>query len=244
MMNLSEISSNLLFHFTKQLDTVLSILENGFYPRTSKENMSVVLSAYNEVKIGVPMVCFTDIPLNLSSEHRAAYGCYGIGLSKEWAKRSKISPVFYMIKGSGSWEIYNHMQAVIKEMILHKSNHSPQEVKDKVVISLIELAGYIKPYSEDGREKPFYDEREWRYVPPLSDIPYHCNRLLPEMLDNNTEQEKLNRKMEEKYALKFSEADVEKIIIPKCEGLGTVIKRLYTVKRLDPEALIRKIQQV
>ena len=154
---MSEVSSDFIIHFTKQFAIIISILENGFYPRTSKEDMSVVLPARDEVKLGIPMVCFTDIPLNLSSEHRAAYGCYGIGLSKEWAKRSKISPVFYMIKGSGSWEIYNHMQAMIKEMILHKSNNSPQEVKDKAISSLIELAGYIKPYDQEGREKPFYD---------------------------------------------------------------------------------------
>ena len=64
--------------------------------------------------------------------------------------------------------------------------------------------------------------------------------------ENYTDDDEDNLKLylEEKYALKFSEADVEKIIIPKCEGLGTVIKRLYTVKRLDPEVLIRKIKQV
>ncbi|MBQ6114904.1 MAG: hypothetical protein IJL11_05965 [Synergistaceae bacterium] len=155
-----------------RLHTVLSILEHGFFPVTSKEDTSIVRPAHEgkpERFIGIPMVCFTDIPIQLSSEHRAEYGCYGLGLSKEWAKSNKIGPVFYMINGSASWEAYNHMQAVVVDMM--QEAKCSQSTKDKVVSSLIELAGYIKPYAEEGREKTFYDEREWRYVPPFQDIP-------------------------------------------------------------------------
>lgn len=74
-----------------------------------------------------------------------------------------------MINGSASWEAYNHMQAVVVDMM--QEAKCSQSTKDKVVSSLIELAGYIKPYAEEGREKTFYDEREWRYVPPFQDIP-------------------------------------------------------------------------
>ena len=246
---MSEVSSDLVFHFTSEPNTVLSILKNGFYPRMSKENMSIVLPAYDNVTLGMPMVCFTDIPLDRSSEHRAQYGSYGLGLSKEWAKRHKISPVFYMIRESGSWEIYNHMQAYVKKLIqiidIFKKTKEMQDISDEAVSSLIELSGYIKPYSEDGSEKIFYDEREWRYVPPFRDIPDYCNWLLPEMLNGNTELEKLNRKMEVKYALEFSvDDDLKKIIVPIKADMSKIQSELYSLKCRDPEALIRKIEQL
>ena len=165
----SEVSSEILYHFTKSPEVIKSILENGFYPRVSREDISVVLPGYEgrpERFTGIPMICFTDIPLNLSEAHRKDYGHFGLGLNKKWAERNKLGPVFYMQKGSGSWEAFNHMQyVVVQELMKHG------EINAETMSSIIEFAGYIKPYSAEGQEKPFYDEREWRYLPPFRDTP-------------------------------------------------------------------------
>jgi hypothetical protein len=48
----------------------------------------------------VPMVCFCDIPVQLSCDHRDWYGDYAIGLTKYWGKTKKLNPVFY-VSGHG-----------------------------------------------------------------------------------------------------------------------------------------------
>lgn len=89
---MANISSETLFHFTgreKGKETLLSILENGFYPRYCIEN----LSSYNENTESqypaFPMVCFCDIPLTRIKTHTKHYGEYAIGLKKlgEWKKK-------------------------------------------------------------------------------------------------------------------------------------------------------------
>lgn len=53
-----------LFHFTKKLDVLKSILWTGIIPNFCKEDLS-----YEDRKriIGVPMVSFCDIPLTRTS---------------------------------------------------------------------------------------------------------------------------------------------------------------------------------
>lgn len=41
----SKISSNFLFHFTKSAEIIISILENGFYPRVAIEDISFMISS-------------------------------------------------------------------------------------------------------------------------------------------------------------------------------------------------------
>jgi hypothetical protein len=42
------------------------------------------------------MVCFCDIPVELSCDHRSWYGNYAIGFSKVWGKVCNLNPVFYV----------------------------------------------------------------------------------------------------------------------------------------------------
>ena len=82
----TNLSSNVLFHFTNKMDNIISILEKGFVPHFCPEHLSP-----NEPKlfpeIVMPMVCFCDIPLALIREHLNHYGSFGIGLKKEWTSQ-------------------------------------------------------------------------------------------------------------------------------------------------------------
>lgn len=111
----SEISSNLLFHFTPKVEFLVSILDKGFFPRTAKEDISFMLPNYPSCKVGIPMVCFTDIPFELSEPHRQEYGSFGIGLKKEWGINNGLNPVNYIIKNSEMYKAYNHLQFIASE---------------------------------------------------------------------------------------------------------------------------------
>ena len=73
------ISANTLFHFTRDMDTLLSILRSKFYPRLCLEQKIVPTL---DLRLAIPMVCFCDIPLSQISEHTEMYGEYAIGIKK------------------------------------------------------------------------------------------------------------------------------------------------------------------
>ena len=90
------ISSNSLFHFTDNIDTVKKILSDKFYGSYCKETLHYKLE---KVPLIIPMISFCDIPLKTISMH-SKYGKFGIGLTKDWGIRSQLNPVFYLEKSS------------------------------------------------------------------------------------------------------------------------------------------------
>ena len=253
---MSEVSSNLVFHFTSCFDTVLLILENGFRPGVAIEDIEFMLPAHKDkisngkkmTEVGIPMVCFTDIPLELSSEHRNRYGKYGIGLSKKWAIEKGLNPVSYVVLNSGFWAAFNHLQFIITEDARIHSDKGINDDRDYTLIDgVMNFAGYMKVYGEEERKQIFYDEREWRYLPPFRDTPrsQYCNRLMSDEVDNEEKKRGLAAKMAESYMLTFSvDDDLEKIIVPPEADMSKIQHALYSLDCRDPEALIRKIQQV
>ncbi len=86
--------SDTLFHYTKYLDSLISILKEGFRISYCGEQIT------DDIFIGIPMVSFCDIPVQLSGEHRSKYGEYGIGIDKQKliaATGKHLSPVHYVI---------------------------------------------------------------------------------------------------------------------------------------------------
>ncbi|VEA74309.1 Protein of uncharacterised function (DUF2743) [Salmonella enterica subsp. arizonae] len=93
--------SETLFHFTKSSDVLEVILEDGFWPRFCLEDVSWLgFTEYDYVSY--PMVCFCDIPLSRISEHVDFYGSFGLGMSKDWAEKNGLNPVFYVSRSSAT----------------------------------------------------------------------------------------------------------------------------------------------
>ena len=103
-----QVSSYSLFHYTTKFENVFSIISNGFrfshnideMPLRGLEgdiftNLGVVRSEWHS-----DIICFCDIPLSLSKDHRKEYGNYVIGMSKEWASRNSVTPVRYVHRDS------------------------------------------------------------------------------------------------------------------------------------------------
>src|ERR1035437_3707797 len=94
------ISSNVLFHFTKSLENIVDILTSGFYPHYCPEYLFGPLhiaaaSSGMPPAHAAPMVCFCDLPLSLIRKHLDEYGQFGIGLNKKWRINNGVTPVFY-----------------------------------------------------------------------------------------------------------------------------------------------------
>lgn len=161
MIRMSAISSNTLFHFTRDLDTLKSILmDQVFWPMYCVE--------YDKGKsegnyYAIPMVCFCDIPLSQIREHIKDYGSFGVGLSKQWAKE-KVSPVIY----------YNHKESLaIKLYNDIKGNAKLKDTRTPIQYFSLLKRYYGKTWSRSKSRyinKVLYNEREWRYVPRSSKL--------------------------------------------------------------------------
>ena len=145
------ISSNTLFHFTKNLDTIKLILNDGYfwpiycveYDKGADDN-----GEYD----ALPMVCFCDIPLSQIREHTDDYGKYGIGINKQRGKE-KISPVAY----------YNHKTAIMRS--LYDRVATSIKERDKILwLSLLKryYGGTWSVSKSKYYNKVLYNEREWR----------------------------------------------------------------------------------
>ncbi|WEK17963.1 MAG: abortive infection system antitoxin AbiGi family protein [Candidatus Pedobacter colombiensis] len=81
-----------LFHFTTNIDVLISILKKKFKGSYCREEFR-----YGDQTIEqfVPKISFCDIPEGTLDIYKN-YGGYAIGLSKEWAKSKGLNPVLYV----------------------------------------------------------------------------------------------------------------------------------------------------
>lgn len=167
------ISANTLFHFTSDINKLISILTHNFYPRYSLENYSAFYTKAMEKRlnysnIAIPMTCFCDIPLSSIRNHINVYGRYAIGLTKQWGKSKNISPVMYALDNSVSAKVikrsFSRTEKCIhlsnehlNELYAQDPNYKPDE-KDRLIKRLseelaridnrlIDLMGFTKNYS-------------------------------------------------------------------------------------------------
>lgn len=184
------VSSNTLFHFTPNFDTLIKILKSrGFWPRYCKETRTIdgkIIEYY------VPISCFCDIPLSLIGYHVKQYGGYGIGMSKDWAlKNKRICPVFYTHDYSKSLMTDLFRDSIIKEYGYMYG-----------VDDFVRAQSLLKPYMDNG--ELYYNEREWRYIPDT--------KLKDSYIRNPKNVEELHNITKDKLA-HFESSDIKYIII-------------------------------
>ena len=92
---LNNINASSLFHFTRKISVLQSIVKNGLrysyaYEKYSPEVMSIIgqNSALEGLKendngVAIPMISFCDIPITRASVHMDKYGEYAIGFDKK-----------------------------------------------------------------------------------------------------------------------------------------------------------------
>jgi hypothetical protein len=155
------ISTNSIIHYTSSYSVLTSILKEGFRVKYCAEILEL---RDTSSRAAHPMISFCDIPLSDSTQHFAAYGRYGIGLSKAWAVANGVNPVIYVDKNS-------LFALCIQELILERRKTNTNLTK-KQKNEILRIKSYAKNYSGTLKRKSinkanyrFYDEREWRLVP-------------------------------------------------------------------------------
>lgn len=178
---MQKIRTSSLFHYTT-LDSLKQILSEGIIPNYCKEDLST-----DNIKcvLGIPMVCFCDIPLTRVSEFTAHYGQYAIGLKKEYAIQHGLNPILYVAnadiisslsffrayeiatlaklkqRGGTKTEIRLDLSDPesmdgIKYLINYNNSHAANTT----------LFGFVKKYACVHKGIPYcnYNENEWRYL--------------------------------------------------------------------------------
>jgi len=201
--------SNSLFHFTKQYQTLLQILLNGFKPRYSIEDIRW-LGFPGDSKIGVPMVSFCDIPLSLNEAHIRDFGNYGLGMSREWGQRNYVTPVRYVQKDSPVAEQYRSLRG---------------DAKDVMQMLTTTLQNIW-----------FFEECEWRFV-PQSKNGVHIHQYIVDTTFNDPEKlEMRNGNLEMNAMLKFEPSDIECIVVSsdyEKTNITNDVKRIYNTLDKD-----------
>lgn len=225
---MAAISSNTLFHFTKDLDTLKSILtDQAFWPIYCVEYDKGQFDGYY---YAIPMVCFCDIPLSQISEHIRDYGSFGLGLSKSWAKE-KVSPItYYNDKEALSIKIYND---IMKSEL--KGSKTPIQY-----FSLLKRY-YGKTWSNGrGRyvNKVLYNEREWRYIPRS----LKTKDTLRKITDPMAFSGKNNSLHLKKYSLAFPVSEIKYLFVDTEDNREHLIDFIEeTFPKEDSKILISKI---
>jgi hypothetical protein len=212
-----------VFHFTNDLDTLKNILLTyGFYPKYSLEDTSW-LDINGWESMAFPMVCFCDIPISRISAHVKTYGRYGLGMSKEWAIKKGLNPVFYISAHAPiSKSIFQAVQEGTKADKLRAK-------KDKKFVKPLNfLLSHSKPLSgeiktNDGfiEIKDFYQENEWRYVPMIDGIPILISK---DRYNDRHEIKRLNNLLKNNATLTFKSSDVRYLFVKREEDISPLIE--------------------
>ncbi|HEX8561954.1 MAG TPA: abortive infection system antitoxin AbiGi family protein [Flavobacterium sp.] len=214
------ISTNSIIHYTDTLDKLKSILKEGFAIKYCAETLEIEDNKGSQA--AHPMISFCDIPLSQSFKHFAAYGRYGIGLSKEWANENGINPVLYL-------ESKSLISKTIGNLLVERRNPNTKlTIAQKSSILHIKsftknYSGHLKRNKVNDPNYRYYDEREWRLVPEkkiLGTAKFSIN-----LSDYNINKKKYND-MISKLRFEFEPDDISYIIVDKTTEIPNVINLL------------------
>jgi hypothetical protein len=184
----------------------------------------------NCTEIAIPMVSFCDLPLSNIKNHLTFYGNYGIGLSKKWGIKYRISPVIYTHKVS---TLNSSIRDLIGFAYRHSNENKSTEKNDKASHYLY---SYTKPYQgrmwRDGHytnDIRFYDEREWRFVPDVDRIDLPRILSKKEYLNKQFRME-ANKDLAENFVLCFTPIDIKYIIVRNEDDILPMIHSIEDIK--------------
>lgn len=147
------IYSNSIYQRMQSEKIIESILNDGFKAFYCLEEIfrgTGIPSGY----IGIPMVCFCDIPLAYVAKNN--YGKCGIAMSRSWGRSRHLEPVLYY-PNDVSCQSTKMIVKAYDEFINNPKNYDGYRI-----------LGYSKPITKPtqtrGRSSDNYAEREWRKV--------------------------------------------------------------------------------
>lgn len=156
------LSSNILWHQTNK---------KGFYDILKSKKLRYsycqerIIPEFRFKPIAFPMICVSDYPLSEIGNNKWAYGNYCIGFKQSWGIKEGFSPITYCSLGSrGLLQLNLLLDDAIKNDIRSRFG---------VVMYLFAYMKFVQAplVTKHKRFKNyrFYDEREWRVVPYITE---------------------------------------------------------------------------
>lgn len=208
------LSTNSVFHFTKSLEALQSILTSNFLIKYCLETIE---AQDRSIQFAVPMASFCDIPLSQVSSHIDKYGGYGLGLKKTWAKRKGLNPVLYLEKNSS---ILN------KVLIPEKFAQEEYRVVQGFLRFIKNYDGELRRGGElINKEYRYYDEREWRFCPNLEELFNQSKPIIHDVAYFQNNKAELNSRLHD-TRLSFTLRDISYIIVKENDDILNLIDEL------------------
>lgn len=244
------VSANTLFHFTAKESLKSILTSQGFFAQYSEEHFESILPNSSIYRIAlIPLISFCDLTITQlarDSVHTMDFGNYGIGLTKKWGIEKAVSPVVYVHENSQpSAQLYN----LIKLFRKYSKEHEAENIISQARRELVDSFKFIKPYQgrwqkgklipTDKQDIVYYNEREWRFCPPLSQ-----SKVLSGISKsgNKLKRATLNFSLR-KRILRFNAVDIKFIIIKEKKEIDEFIISIKDMKITTKEKneLITKI---
>ena len=221
-------SADTFFHFVDKFKYLNQIIfDKRFYARYSEEDFEFFDININRALVA--MKCFCDIPLHRVKEHKDEYGSFCIGMTKEWGLKVGLQPVFYFNSNSD-------YPKIVKNAFFAAINYEENES----LINMTEILNYNLKFQKavygndrkTKKNKNFTDEKEWRYVPNLSDDLDISEVVINEaVLNNDILKESYNNILKENgYFLNFSYDDIKYIFVDTNSQRKTLIRKIKKLK--------------
>lgn len=238
------LSSNTLTHFTKTKSNLIGILKDNFKLRYCRETIETKKRKYDLL---IPMVSFCDIPFSQILNHIENYGCYGIGLKKQWAEKNGLNPVLYVDQNSSLSN--NFFEHIFTLHLKDDKKISELTIEEKYPYDIFR---YLKNYQSDLKriEKKtiknyrFSDEREWRFVLNIESEQMLFGNI--QLKDGDDEEfikkgKNLFNKKIESERLCFEPEDINYIIIKSESERDLIIQTLESIKGKYPHEQVKRL---
>lgn len=232
--NIYKQSANVFLHCMKKIEYLKEILQNrAIIPRYNSENIRF-LKINGVEEIAFPMISFCDIFLGKLKSHMSAYGKYGIGIDKNFGIHNGFEPINYVNTDSKN---INNLRNTMKYLY----NHYDGSVDDIYVDQLMYNLLYMKPIygqmrlgDKDYREVLFADEREWRYIPDMSDTDMDWLLSSENLTMDNLNIYSRGLSINKKMWLKL-DVNAIKYIIVKEKNVHSMIRFIKNLDKWDEE---------
>jgi hypothetical protein len=217
-----------LVHYTKSPQIVNAILRNGFLLVPNRRDLIHSLIRTRQFESREPqqfgMVSFTELRVENSTQHREAFGEYGIVMSWKWAIKHTAQRVMYVGEGSVletfSW-LFEFATQELERESGDKAPHfaafskSAAGAYSQIYMHLLTLYEFMEPESNSSQV-------EWRIINPL---PYAID-----VSDRGAMMRKLiaEASVWNNSTIKVKPEDIEMIVAPA--------KHLSEVRRQIPES--------
>ena len=186
------LSSNILWHQTN---------EEGFYE---------ILNP-----VAFPMISVSDYPFSEIGNNRWAYGNFCIGFNQKWGEKVGFSPVSYCSYGSRSLQQINNLL----DEAIQTGSHKLFGLAMFLFSHMKFVEAPLKTKKQLFEKYRFFDEREWRVVPYITEtdkegiVPFLTEDGYNEYKENNEGKSLL------KIGVDFQYDDIRYIIVETKESV-------------------------